>query len=64
MDDQRCSLPEIEPTVKHLSTKKDDGAPPRLASFNTKLDIERRKNKEKDSPKGVYDSATLLKKLH
>lgn len=59
MNDQRCSLPQIQTTDNHLSPKKDDG-PPRSASFSTKPDIERMKNKEKASPKEVNDFVTLL----
>lgn len=60
MDDQRCSLPQIKPTENRLSPKKNEGAP-RMASFSTNSDIEQLKNKEKDSPKEVYNSANLLK---
>lgn len=59
MDDQRCSLPQNKPTENRLSPKKNEGAP-RMASFSTNSDIEQLKNKEKDSPKEVYNS-TLLK---
>lgn len=58
MDDQRCSLPQIHPTENHLSPKRDEG-PPRSASFSTKADMEPTKNKEKASPKKVYDSLTF-----
>lgn len=63
MDDQRCSLPQIKPTENRLSPKKDEGAP-RSASFTTKSDLERLKNKEKDSLKEVYNSAYTFKKFH
>lgn len=62
MDDQRCLLPQIKPTENCLSSKKDEGAP-RSASFSSKSDTEQLKNKKKDSPKEVYNSATLLKKI-
>lgn len=60
MGDQRCSLPPIKPTDNSISPKKDEGAP-HSASFSTKSNIEKLKNKDKKSPKEVYNSATLLK---
>lgn len=56
MDDQRCSLPQIERTNDALP----EVAPPRSASFSPSSDIERPKNKDLSSHRQVGDPVAFV----